>query len=478
MQIVMKLAGYTLGRSDLVRRAMSKKKGDVMARERQNFVYGNEEEKIPGCIKNGIDEKTANQIWDEMLDFAKYAFNKSHAAAYAVVAYQTAYLRCHYPVEFMAALLTSVLGNTAKIAEYSYACKKLGIKILPPDINRGEGVFSVDQGNIRYGLTAIKSLGKPVIEAIIKERTEHGGYRDFKDLVERLSSKEVNKRTVENLIKAGAMDCFGVTRKQQMFVYASVIDSIQRERKHEIAGQMSLMDLLGEEEKADFQISYPDVGEYEKEQLLAMEKEVLGIYVSGHPLDDDMQMLERNVTAHTSDFLLDEETGKTVIRDQQNCIVGGIISEMNVKLTRKNQNMAFLTLEDLRGTVEVVVFPRQYAAYQSLLREDAKIFVKGTSQVSEEESKLICNQILAFGELKKELWIQFAVKEDFFREEEQLKNLLREYPGNHPMVIYCRKERAVNRLGREFMISADQDLIYELEKRYGKENIRIRSLGL
>lgn len=478
MQIVMKLAGYTLGRSDLVRRAMSKKKGDVMARERQNFVYGNEEEKIPGCIKNGIDEKTANQIWDEMLDFAKYAFNKSHAAAYAVVAYQTAYLRCHYPVEFMAALLTSVLGNTAKIAEYSYACKKLGIKILPPDINRGEGVFSVDHGNIRYGLTAIKSLGKPVIEAIIKERTEHGSYRDFKDLVERLSSKEVNKRTVENLIKAGAMDCFGVTRKQQMFVYASVIDSIQRERKHEIAGQMSLMDLLGEEEKAEFQISYPDVGEYEKEQLLAMEKEVLGIYVSGHPLDDDMQMLERNVTAHTSDFLLDEETGKTVIRDQQNCIVGGIISEMNVKLTRKNQNMAFLTLEDLRGTVEVVVFPRQYAAYQSLLREDAKIFVKGTSQVSEEESKLICNQILAFGELKKELWIQFAVKEDFFREEEQLKNLLREYPGNHPMVIYCRKERAVNRLGREFMISADQDLIYELEKRYGKENIRIRSLGL
>lgn len=478
MQIVMKLAGYTLGRSDLVRRAMSKKKGDVMARERQNFVYGNEEEKIPGCIKNGIDEKTANQIWDEMLDFAKYAFNKSHAAAYAVVAYQTAYLRCHYPVEFMAALLTSVLGNTAKIAEYSYACKKLGIKILPPDINRGEGVFSVDHGNIRYGLTAIKSLGKPVIEAIIKERTEHGSYRDFKDLVERLSSKEVNKRTVENLIKAGAMDCFGVTRKQQMFVYASVIDSIQRERKHEIAGQMSLMDLLGEEEKAEFQISYPDVGEYEKEQLLAMEKEVLGIYVSGHPLDDDMQMLERNVTAHTSDFLLDEETGKTVIRDQQNCIVGGIISEMNVKLTRKNQNMAFLTLEDLRGTVEVVVFPRQYAAYQSLLREDAKIFVKGTSQVSEEESKLICNQILAFGELKKELWIQFAVKEDFFREEEQLKNLLREYPGNHPMVIYCRKECAVNRLGREFMISADQDLIYELEKRYGKENIRIRSLGL
>lgn len=478
MQIVMKLAGYTLGRSDLVRRAMSKKKGDVMIKERQNFVYGNEEENIPGCIKNGIDEKTANQIWDEMLDFAKYAFNKSHAAAYAVVAYQTAFLRCHYPVEFMAALLTSVLGNTAKIAEYSYACRKLGIKILPPDINRGEGAFSVDQGNIRYGLTAIKSLGKPVIDAMIKERREHGEYQDFKDLVERLSSKEINKRTVENLIKAGAMDCFGATRKQQMFIYAGIIDSIQKERKNEIAGQMSLMDLLGEEEKADFRISYPDVGEYEKEQLLAMEKEVLGIYVSGHPLDDDMQMLERNVTAHTSDFLIDEETKKAVIHDQENCIVGGIISEMNIKLTRKNQNMAFITLEDLRGTVEVVVFPRQYSAYQSLLREDAKIFVKGTSQISEEESKLICNQVLPFGELKKELWIQFAGKENYFQEEDRLKDILRQYPGNHPVVIYCRQERAVNRLGREFMISADQDIIYQLEKVYGKENIRIRSLGL
>lgn len=477
MQIVMKLAGYTLGRSDLVRRAMSKKKGDVMVKERQNFVYGNEEEKIPGCIKNGIDEKTANQIWDEMLDFAKYAFNKSHAAAYAVVAYQTAYLRCHYPVEFMAALLTSVLGNTAKIAEYSYACRKLGIKILPPDINRGEGAFSVDHGNIRYGLTAIKSLGKPVIEAMIKERREHGNYRDFKDLVERLSSKEINKRTVENLIKAGALDCFGATRKQQMFIYAGVIDSIQRERKNEIAGQMSLMDLLGEEEKAEFQITYPEVGEYEKEQLLSMEKEVLGIYVSGHPLDDDMEMLERNVTAHTSDFLMDEETKRTAIHDQQSCIVGGIISEINVKLTRKNQNMAFLTLEDLRGTVEVVVFPRQYGLYQSLLREDAKIFVKGTSQISEEESRLICNQVQPFGELKQELWIQFAGKEDFFREEEQLKNSLKEYPGSHPVVIYCKQERAVNRLGRDFMISADRALFTRLETKYGKDNIRVRSLG-
>ena len=478
MQIVMKLAGYTLGRSDLVRRAMSKKKGDVMIKERQNFVYGNEEEGIPGCINNGIDEKTANQIWDEMLDFAKYAFNKSHAAAYAVVAYRTAYLRCHYPVEFMAALLTSVLGNTNKISEYSYACKKLGIKILPPDINYGEGAFSVDHGNIRYGLTAIKSLGRPVIEAIIRERNLNGPYRDFKDLVERLSSKEINKRTVENLIKSGALDCFHVTRKQQMIVYASVIDSIQKERKNEIAGQMSLMDLLGEEDQQSFQISYPDVGEYEKEQKLAMEKEVLGIYVSGHPLEDDIERLERSVTAHTSDFVIDEETGKTKIHDRESCIIGGLISEMSVKLTKKNQNMAFITLEDLRGTVEVVVFPRQYATYQSLLREDAKVFIKGTTQISEEESKVICNQIISFEDSRQELWIQFADKEAFFKEEDALKGILTSYPGKNPVVIYCKTERAVNRLGRDYMVSGDENLLFDLEKRYGKENIRVRSLGI
>ena len=478
MQIVMKLAGYTLGRSDLVRRAMSKKKGDVMIKERQNFVYGNEEEGIPGCINNGIDEKTANQIWDEMLDFAKYAFNKSHAAAYAVVAYRTAYLRCHYPVEFMAALLTSVLGNTNKISEYSYACKKLGIKILPPDINYGEGAFSVDHGNIRYGLTAIKSLGRPVIEAIIRERNLNGPYRDFKDLVERLSSKEINKRTVENLIKSGALDCFHVTRKQQMIVYASVIDSIQKERKNEIAGQMSLMDLLGEEDQQSFQIFYPDVGEYEKEQKLAMEKEVLGIYVSGHPLEDDIERLERSVTAHTSDFVIDEETGKTKIHDRESCIIGGLISEMSVKLTKKNQNMAFITLEDLRGTVEVVVFPRQYATYQSLLREDAKVFIKGTTQISEEESKVICNQIISFEDSRQELWVQFADKEAFFKEEDALKGILTSYPGKNPVVIYCKTERAVNRLGRDYMVSGDENLLFDLEKRYGKENIRVRSLGI
>ena len=336
-----------------------------------------------------------------------------------------------------------LFGKSKKERETEYmsrldvpSCLKEDFELIIDDIFTIMGVGTVATGNILTGMcregenACIYKANGDILETRIttvdvhtKERKANGLYRDFKDLVERLSSKEINKRTVENLIKSGALDCFGVTRKQQMIVYASVIDSIQKERKNEIAGQMSLMDLLGEEDQQSFKITYPDVGEYEKEQKLAMEKEVLGIYVSGHPLEDDMERLERSVTAHTSDFVIDEETGKTKIRDQESCIIGGLISEMNVKLTKKNQNMAFITLEDLRGTVEVVVFPRQYAAYQSLLREDAKVFIKGTTQISEEESKVICNQIISFEDSRQELWVQFADKEAFFKEEDALKGI-------------------------------------------------------
>lgn len=449
-----------------------------MVKERKNFVYGNEEEGIPGCIKNGIDEKLANHIWDEMLDFAKYAFNKSHAAAYAVVSYQTAYLKCYYQKEFMAALLTSVLGNTNKVSEYIYACRKMGIRILPPDINKGEGAFSVDDGCIRYGLSAIKSLGKPVIEEILKERTEHGPFRSLKDLVERLSSKEMNKRTVESLIKSGALDGLGRTRKQQMFVYASILESVQKERKQEISGQMSLLDFMSEDQQESFEIKYPDVGEYDKEQRLAIEKEVLGIYVSGHPLEDDVEILERLTTASTSDFVAEEETGQPVLKDKQTCIIGGIISDMNIKLTRNNQNMAFLTVEDLMGTVEVIVFPREFNNYQHLLKEDAKIFVKGNTSISEEESKMICSQISTFDDLSQEIWVQFDDKDCFFAEQERFYEMLKPYRGSNPVIVYCRKERAVNRLDRAFAVNSENELIYVLGERYGKENIRIKKTGL
>ena len=334
MQIVRDLGGYTLGRSDLVRRAMSKKKGDVMQKERQNFVYGNPEEGVPGCVSNGIDEKTANKIYDEMIDFAKYAFNKSHAAAYAVVAYQTAWLKYYYPVEFMAALMTSVIDNPGKVAEYIYTCRQMGIGILPPDINEGVGNFSVDGGNIRYGLAAIKSIGRPVIESLIRERERDGKFRSLKDFIERMSGKEVNKRTIEHFIKSGAFDSLGGTRKQFMVVYVQLMDQVNQERKYSMTGQMSLFDLVGEEEKAEFDTQMPDVGEYEKETRLSFEKEVLGVYLSGHPMEEYEERWRKGITRTTLDFQLDEETGRTRVHDGVKETVGGIIAGRLLNIPR------------------------------------------------------------------------------------------------------------------------------------------------
>lgn len=473
MQIVMKLAGYTLGRSDLVRRAMSKKKGDVMARERQNFVYGNEEEGVPGCIANGISEQTANHIFDEMIDFAKYAFNKSHAAAYAVVAYQTAYLKCYYPVEFMAALLTSVLGNTAKVSDYIYNCRNMGIEILPPDINEGEGNFSASGNSIRYGLSAIKSLGKPVINSILAERKRGGKFKDLQDLVERLSSKEINKRTVESFIKAGALDSLKGSRRQKMLIYIQVIENVQKERKNEMEGQMSLLDFLSEEDKKSFEITYPDIEDYSNEQKLAMEKEVLGIYASGHPLDEYVEVLEKNVTASTSDFLIDEETGKTKAKDQVPYVVGGIISDKTVKLTKNNQNMAFITLEDLRGTVEIIVFPRDYSIYQNFLKEDTKVFIRGRASISEEEGKLICEQVVPFDQIPKEIWIQFQDKEAFFKEKNHFMEILKNHKGTNPVVIFCRREKAIKRLSPAYAVNNDDQFMELLHETYGYGNVKV-----
>ena len=475
MQIVMKLAGYTLGRSDLVRRAMSKKKGDVMIKERQNFVYGNEEEGIPGCINNGIDEKTANQIWDEMLDFAKYAFNKSHAAAYAVVAYRTAYLRCHYPVEFMAALLTSVIDNPTKVAEYIYVCRQMGIKILPPDINKGEADFSVDGGDIRYGLAAIKSIGRPVIRAIVNDRKELGEFRNLEDFITRISSRELmNKRLVENLIKAGALDVLGGTRKQFMSIYIQIVDHMQQEKKNSMVGQMSLFDMVSEEQKEEFQIRMPDVGEYTKENLLGFEKEVLGVYVSGHPLESYEEEWRKVISATTADFQVDPEVGYTKVRDGAREIIGGIIAEKTVKHTKTNQMMAFLTVEDLFGTVEVVVFPRDYEKYRQYLEEDNKIFVKG--RVSEEDdkaSKLICEKILPFGQKKKELWIQFPDKETYLEEEAITYGYLADSEGNDEVMIYCEKEKIVKKLPANKNISINPQILSRLMNHFGENRVKV-----
>ena len=474
MQIVRDLAGYTLGRSDLLRRAMSKKKGEVMQRERQNFVYGNEEEGVPGCIKNGIDEATANKIYDEMIDFAKYAFNKSHAAAYAVVSYQTAYLKYYYPVEFMAALLTSVIDNSGKVAEYIYSCRQMGIQILPPDINKSVGTFSVENGNIRFGLTAIKSVGRPVIQAIIEERKERGEFKHLKDFIERMGGREVNKRTIENFIKAGVFDSLGGTRKQFMMIYIQIMDQVNQERKYSMTGQMSLFDLVDDEQKKEFEIPLPKVGEYEKENKLAFEKEVLGVYLTGHPLEDYEEKWKKSISRTTLDFQIDDETGRSRVRDGAKEIVGGMITNKTIKYTRNNKTMAFLTIEDLMGTVEVVVFPRDYERNQNYLNEDSKVFVKG--RVSEEDdapSKLICETIIPFEETKRELWIQYGDKLEYGEDEPHLFDMIGESEGNDTVVIYCKRERAIKRLPAGRNVCAEPALIVKLKNYYGEDRIRV-----
>ena len=474
MQIVRDLGGYTLGRSDLVRRAMSKKKAAVMAKERQNFVYGNKEEDVPGCIANGIDEKTANKIYDDMTDFAKYAFNKSHAAAYALVAYQTAYLKYYYPVEFMAALMTSVIDNPPKVAEYILTCRQMGIRILPPDINVGEAGFTVDGKNIRYGLSAIKSIGRPVIDAVVEERTLGGSYRSLKDFIERLTGKETNKRTIENFIKSGAFDGLGGTRKQFMMIYADIMDRIAHEKKSSMTGQMTLFDLMGEEDKREYEIQLPKVGEYDKEQLLAFEKEVLGIYVSGHPLEKYEALWKHVITNVTSDFALDEETGHSKVMDGNRAVIGGILTDKRVKYTKTNKTMAYLTVEDLVGTVEVVVFPKDYEKNLQYLNVDDRVFIRGrVSSEDDQSSKLICEKMFRFDEVPQELWIQFATIADYRAREKQLFDLLRNSDGKDYVVIYVRDGRSVRRLGDNWTVRADESLLGALSEAFGADNVRL-----
>ena len=473
MQIVRNLAGYTLGRSDLVRRAMSKKKAAVMEKERQNFVYGNEAEGVPGCIANGISEQVANKIYDEMIDFAKYAFNKSHAAAYAVVSYQTAFLKYYYPVEFMAALMTSVIEMPNKVAEYIQVCRQMGISILPPDVNCGIYGFSVDHGAIRYGLSAIKSVGRPVINALVEEREKNGTYRSLKDFIERLTGI-VNKRAIENFIKAGALDCLEGNRRQKMNVYGQIVDSIAQEKKNSFAGQMSLFDLVSDEDKKDFEIRMPNVGEYDKEMVLAFEKEVLGIYLSGHPLEGYRGIMDKMISAKTTDFQPDEEGGIPKVYDGQKVIIGGMITERTIKYTRNNKVMAFLTVEDLVGTVEVVVFPRDYEKWQTLITDDARVFIQGRVNAEDDRpSKLILEKVHSFEDIPREIWIQFKDKAEYSAAEAELQSFLQSASGTSAVVIYLKDVKAMKRLPAAFCIRINEEILSELKKKYGESNVKV-----
>ena len=473
MQIVRNLAGYTLGRSDLVRRAMSKKKASVMEKERQNFVYGNEEEGVPGCIANGIPEKTANKIYDDMIDFAKYAFNKSHAAAYAVVSYQTAYLKYYYPVEFMAALMTSVIEMPAKVAEYIYVCRQMGITILPPDINRGMYGFSVDNGAIRYGLSAIKSVGRPVIESIVKEREENGDYTNLQNFIER-NLEQVNKRAIENFIKAGALDCLEGNRRQKMVIFARIVDGINQDKKNTMAGQLSFFDIVSEEEKKEFEIRMPDLDEFNKETILAFEKEVLGIYLSGHPLEGYRDIMEKMSTARTADFQQDEDTGLPKVVDGQKVVLGGMITDKTIKYTKNNKVMAFFTLEDLVGTVEVVVFPRDYEKCQALLNDEEKVFIQGrVSAEDDRPSKLILEKIRSFEDIPRELWIQFPDREAYGEKEQELLADLKQSPGKDSVVIFLRDVKAMKKLSAAYHVEITDLWLESMRKKYGDSNVKV-----
>ena len=479
MQIVRDLAGYTLGRSDLVRRAMSKKKADVMEKERRNFVYGNPEEGVKGCIANGIDEKVANQIYDDMIDFAKYAFNKSHAAAYAVVAYQTAYLKYYYPKEFMAALLTSVMDNVTKVSEYILACRNMGIAILPPDINEGYGGFSVSGSGIRYGLSAIKSVGRSVVETILAEREAGGPFATLEDFISRMSNREVNKRTLENFIKSGSLDSLPGTRKQKLYVSSELLENKAKEKKTGMEGQLSFFDLMPEEQKESFQVSFPDVGEFDKETLLAFEKETLGIYVSGHPMEACRDLWEKNVTAKTSDFVVDED-GHTVAEDNSIVVVGGMITGKKMKTTKTNQLMAFITLEDMVGTVEVLIFPKIYEKSRAFLTEDSKVFLRGRVSIGDDPvGKLICEEVIPFEQIPNELWLQFEDQELYGKKIDDVMAVLRESEGKDRVVIYLKKERMLKRLSENWAVDAGNGLTGQLASVLGAANVKVvpKALG-
>lgn len=474
MQIVRDLAGYTLGRSDLVRRAMSKKKTSVMEKERKNFVYGNQEEGVPGCISNGISEQTANKIFDEMTDFAKYAFNKSHAAAYAVVAYQTAYLKYYYPVEYMAALMSSVMDHITKLSEYIYSCRQMGITLLPPSINEGESAFSVSGNAIRYGLSAIKSVGHAFIENLCEERRQRGKFKNLSDFLTRMADYELNKRMVENLIKSGALDTLGATRKQCMMAYVGIMEGIVQDKKNTMAGQMTLFDLAGEEAKADFEVKMPDVGEYSKEMYLGFEKEVLGVYISGHPLEEYEEKWRKNTTRVTTDFMLDEESGQPRVKDGEIAVVGGMIVDKTIKYTKHNQTMAFITLEDLVGTLEIIIFPKSYEANSRLLNIDEKVFVRGRVATEEEKNgKLICERMYSFDDTKKELWLQFPTREAYEKQEKELFAILQDSDGSDSVVIYLSGDKQIKRLPPNRSIAALPDLINRLTKFLGENNVKV-----
>ncbi len=511
MQIVRDLAGYSMGRSDLVRRAMSKKKHEVMRKERENFIHGivDEDGKIlvKGTVRNGVDEKTANRIFDQMMDFASYAFNKSHAAAYAVVAYQTAWLKYYYPVEFMAASLNSFLGTSDKVSLYVHECKQMGIEVLPPDVNESHVKFTVINGKIRFGMAAVKNVGENAVGELISERIEIGPFKSFSDFCERIGSRELNKRSVESLIKCGAFDSFGVFRSKMMAVYEKLLDGMQQSRKSKVEGQLSLFEIPGEGQSMNTEDSFPELNEFPPKMLLAMEKDMLGLYVTGHPLMEFEEEIRLQATINSSE-LGDAGTegseapegrmsaGGKILKDGMQVTVGGIIADKKTKTTKSNNLMAFVTLEDLYGSVEIIVFPTVLSRYAGLLADENAVFIDGRISIKEEEQpKIICdsvrpikkNDMVSAGKRKQERSNNIKNEKLYIRTEESpdskmMKStfsLLKYFIGSTP-VCFCNTGNmgnvAINNIG-EYRVEICDTLLNELIERFGTENVKVVSKG-
>ena len=479
---------------------MGKKKLDVMAKEREIFINGQVDEEgnviVPGCVRNGIDKESADKIFDEMAEFAKYAFNKSHAAAYAVVSYQTAYLKAYYKEEFMAATLNSYLGNLDKVPYYIEECKRLNIEILKPDINKSETRFTVDDGKIRFGMGSIKNVGTAAVDAIVEERIRNGQYKSFTDFCERIQGEAVNKKCIESLIKAGAFDEFEQTRSTLMASFEEIIDSISDSSKKNFKGQVSMFDLgtssvEDENELEKLKYTYHTLKEYSDKELLSMEKEMLGLYISGHPLSEIKEQIEKVTNISTLKIREGleelEQTGKFPYRDGQNVKFAGIINSIKKKFTKNNKIMAFVTLEDLYGSMEVIAFENAYQTAGSSLMEDNIVLVEGRLSIREEDENItiIASKILPFGTFPNGESVPFGTSENNTKrkileinitnltedKKDKLRGALKFFTGdkNNVAVQIINNENKMPAGG----IFANQNTIDEIQEIVGKENINL-----
>lgn len=488
MQIVRDLAGYSLGRADLVRRAMGKKKLEVMAKEREIFIHGQLDEQgniiVPGCVRNGIEEQAANKIFDEMAEFAKYAFNKSHAAAYAVVSYRTAYLKAYYPTEFMAAMLNSFLGNLDKIPDYIEECKRLGIQILKPDINKSNTRFTVDKKQIRFGLGSIKNVGTAAVDEIVKERNENGDFKDFSDFCERIAQLQVNKKCVESLIKAGAFDGFGQTRKTLMASFETIIDTISDSSKKSFAGQVSMFDLGGSSNSQEIKYNYTILEEFTQKEMLFMEKEMLGIYISGHPLENMRKQIEAKTNISSSELRQLNQTEEIEegineapdLQDGKQVTIAGIITSVKKKYTKNNTIMAFVTIEDLHGQAEIIVFDSCYQNASSLLINDSIVLIEGRLSVREDdEPKIVARSIKEFAEMKRKIF-EVDITNLAEEQKEKLKGAIRFFSGdrnNIPMQIKNGEKVDAIRGG----IYITPEILIQFQEIVGEQNAKLLEIS-